>query len=126
MTIIVTEQKIWMYQGDSGQIEFGGFPTDKAYTVYLALKNPDTGKIVKEFTSSTFNQSTGEAIFSFVPSSTDDVPSMEYEYGIKIASGSQEDTLVPEVLVQDGNVIQQPAPIFEIVDKAAEGPSDAD
>ena len=36
---------IWMRQGDTGKVDFDGFPTDYNYRVYLALKNIDTKNI---------------------------------------------------------------------------------
>lgn len=119
--IIVTEKNIWMRQGDSGQVVFGGLPTDKAYSVYQALINPDTGKIVKEFTALNFNQNTGEATFIYAPSATDDIPPAEYNYALKICFEQQEDTLIPEIVIQDGYVIEQAAPIFIVAEKCVEG-----
>ena len=49
--IRVTENGIWMRQGDTGNITFTGLPTDKPYTVYLSVYNPDENIILKEIPS---------------------------------------------------------------------------
>lgn len=118
--IRVTENGIWMRQGDSGNIGFDGLPTDKNYVPYLSLFNEETQKIVKEFTG-IFDQNAGSADFAFIPESTDDVPVGEYTYAFKLCYGQQEDTLIPEVTVEDGTIIEQAAPNFTIAVKRAEG-----
>ena len=115
---------IWMRQGDAGNISFDGLPVDHDYSVYLALKNSETRRIVREF-QGTFNQTDGSVLFSFLPSSTDDVPVAEYEYGVKICYSSGgvvvEDTLIPDVTVEDNAIVEQAPPTFTIAEKCAEG-----
>lgn len=114
-----------MRQGDSGQISLEDLPTDHTYLIYMSIYNEETGRIVKEI-STVSNNVDGTAIFSFVPGTTDNVPVGDYVYGIKMCYEGEEHTLVPEVTIEDGTVIEQPAPSFVIAEKIVEGPSDAD
>ena len=124
--IRITENGIWMRQGDSGNIPFEDLPKDKAYNVYFSIFNEETQKVVKEI-SGNFNQSTGEAVIPFAPSATNDVPVGEYTFALKTCYTDTntglvtEDTWIPETTVSDGVVIELPAPTFTLAVKRVEG-----
>lgn len=123
MTILNAGQDIYIRQGDTGNITFSGLPTDKAYDVYLSVYNPDTENIIKEILHTSFTQAEGIALFTIDEDDSNSLPVGEWEYGLKIcASDGSEDTVLPRMYVDDeGNLIQEPAPKFIVLDKYVEG-----
>lgn len=122
MTILSAGQDIYLRQGDTGNITFSGIPTDKNYAVYLSVYNSDTENIIKEITATSFIQATGVALFTVSEDDSNDLRVGEWEYGLKICAGGSEDTVLPRMYVDDeGNLIQEPAPKFVVLDKYVEG-----
>jgi len=127
MAIYVSNDKtISFYQGDSGNITFTGIPTDKSYTVYFAISNPDTNEIIgEELTMNSANKSS--ITFTLTAEYTDSIPLSEgsscavYRYGLKICSGSMEYTLIPEVKTDKGDPEFQSAPKVVVYPKYSEG-----
>lgn len=123
MTVYSDENgNIYLRKGDTGQVEFTGFPTDKAYTAYFSVFDEENNKILAELTQAVNN---GVAVFPFTNTFTDSLKIGEFTYGLKICSGSgasaMEDTLLPRIYVENGELIQVPAPLFTVLDKVAEG-----
>lgn len=117
-----TEKKnIYMRQGDTGNIFVEGFPTDKDYTVYFSIYNPDENKILAEITAATFAQATGQAIFTFDETFSNSLPVGDWIYGIKICASGMEDTLIPKTTIENGKIKQEPYPTFTVDYKIAEG-----
>lgn len=122
MTIYIDENKnIYLRKGDTGQILIKGVPI--GYNVYLSIYNPDTNKIIKE--TQPVDAISGRAIIEFSNVFSDSLKVGEWLYGVKICSGSgissTEDTLLPRMYIQDGQLIQEQAPSFVVFDKYVEG-----
>jgi len=98
MFTVDTNGNITLIQGDSGQIVVNGLPIDKNYSVYFAIQNEKRKPIGTEI----MIQSNLEPTVSIpIPASLTDlmtVPASDdsatYYYGIKICSGTDEDTLL--------------------------------
>ena len=124
MTILSSGQNIYMRQGDTGNISFSGIPTDKAYTVYLSVYNPDTEKIIKEIQHTTFVQAQGQALFKLDETTSNSLPVGDWVYGLKIcySGDGSEDTILPRSYTDDsGELIHDPAPQFTVDYKYVEG-----
>jgi hypothetical protein len=123
MTILNAGQDIYIRKGDTGNITFSGLPTDKAYSVYISVYNPDTSTIIKEILHTTFAQATGVVLFKVDEDTSNSLPVGEWEYGLKIcASDGSEDTVLPRIYVDEtGSLIQEAAPKFIVLDKYVEG-----
>jgi len=89
---------ITCYQGDSGEINITGLPTDKNYTVYFAVQDKTRKPVGFEVSVET----DGSGLITFIiPPSLSDTWKVkpneeyaEYYYGIKICDGKGfEDTL---------------------------------
>ena len=64
------------------------------------------------------------AVFSFDHTLSDSLPVGEWTYGLKICSTGMnimEDTLLPRKYVENGELIQEPAPLFTVFEKYVEG-----
>ena len=121
MAVYSTGQNIYLRQGDTGNITFTGLPKDKNYTVYLSVYNPDTEKILKETTATSFTQATGVAIFTFDEDFSNSLPVGEWTYGLKICADGSEDTVLPQAYIVDGELVKSPAPAFTVDTKVVEG-----
>ncbi len=127
MTIYVSQDgTISFYQGDSGNIIFSGLPVDKNYKVYFAISDPESNKIIAEELSTNSNYA---SIVTFALS-TDYTEKLKveagescavYRYGLKICSGSNEYTLIPEVEIENENPKFHSAPKVVVYPKYAEG-----
>ena len=123
MTILSSGQNIYLRQGDTVNITFNGIPTDKAYTVYLYVYNPDTNTIIKEIQHTQFTQATGTVLFQLDEDDSNALPVGDWVYGLKICSGGSEDTVLPRTYTDDttGELIHDPAPQFIVDYKYVEG-----
>lgn len=122
MAVYSVDQNIYMRQGDTGNITFTGLPTDKTYTVYLSVYNPDENTILKELVAASFNQSTGVAVFTFNEDFSNSLPVGDWVYGLKIcAADGSEDTILPRTYIDNGNLVQVAAPTFTVDYKVIEG-----
>lgn len=122
MAILSTGQNIYMRQGDTGNITFSGLPTDKAYTVYLSVYNPDNESILSEITATTFTQAQGVALFTFNEDFSNGLPVGDWTYGLKICAGGSEDTVLPRAYINDsGELVKEAAPQFTVDYKYVEG-----
>ena len=122
MTILSSGQNLYLRQGDTGNVTFSGIPTDKAYTVYLSVYNPDDNSILAETTADTFTQATGIALFLFDEDFSNALPVGDWVYGLKICNDGMEDTLIPRSYVNDAKeLIHNPAPQFTVDYKVVEG-----
>ena len=121
MTLLRDGLNLYIRKGDTGQVNFKGLPTDKNYSVYLSIYNPDTFNIIKEI-QATFTQATGNALVSFSDTISDTLPVGEWEYALKICAGGSEDTVLPRAYTnEEGELIKEPAPKFTVDEKLAEG-----
>ena len=122
MTILSSGQDLYIRQGDTGNVSFSGIPTDKAYSVYLSIYNPDTNAIITEVTASTFTQATGVALFLINEDFSNSLPVGDWVYGLKICASGSEDTVLPRSYINnDGDLIHEPAPQFVVDYKVVEG-----
>lgn len=121
MALFNEGKNLFIRQGDTGNITYKNLPTDKNYSVYHSIYDPDTYKILGEI-QGTFTQATGTVIFAFGVDFTDDIPVGEWEYGLKICAGGTEDTILPRAYTSDqGELVREPAPKFTVWDKVVEG-----
>lgn len=122
MTIYATKEgNLHVRQGDTGNIVITGIPTDRIYSVYFSVYNPENNRILVE-TSVSSEQATGKATFAINETFSNALRVGEWEYGIKICSQGTEDTLVPRMYVNDeGELVQENAPLFIVYDKFVEG-----
>lgn len=122
MSVFATGQNIYLRQGDTGNITFSGLPTDKNYSVYLSVYNPDNDTILKELLAASFTQGTGVAIFTFNEDFSNDLPVGDWTYGLKICADGSEDTVLPRAYIDDsGELIKEAAPTFTVDSKYVEG-----
>ena len=126
MAVIGTEDNsLYIRQGDTGQVEFTGLPTDKVYTAYMSIYNEETNKIVAE--TDGVNVTNGTAIIYFNKAFSDSLPVGDWVWALKICAtvpvlGTSEDTIVPRSYVDDsGTLISESAPAFTVDYKMAEG-----
>ena len=67
----------------------------------------------------------GLAVISFNNTFSDSLPVGEWVYGVKLCSGSgeesTEDTVLPRMYVDNGALVQEQAPSFVVFDKYVEG-----
>lgn len=121
MTLLNEGKNLFIRQGDTGNVVYKNLPTDKNYTVYHSIYDPDTYKILGEI-QGTFTQASGSVVFSFGTTYTDTLPVGEWEYGLKICSNGTEDTILPRAYTNEqGELIREPAPLFIVWDKVTEG-----
>lgn len=115
MAVYANDTNIFMYKGDTGQIEFTGCPVDKNYSVYFSIYDEDSEKIKKEI-QGVFNQATGKATITFTEEISNTLPVGEFTYAFKgraIVDGVvQEDTWVPETKLEGSDYVIQSAPSF--------------
>lgn len=126
MAVIGTEDNsLYIRQGDTGQVEFTGLPTDKVYTAYMSIYNEETNKIVAK--TDGVNVTNGSAIIYFNQSFSDSLPVGDWVWALKICAtvpvlGTSEDTVIPRSYVDDsGTLISEPAPAFTVDYKMVEG-----
>lgn len=126
MTIYVSGQDIYLWQGDSGNIVFDGLPVDKDYTVYFSISSIETNKqIVEEI--SLQSERRKKVTFTLDSDYTNQlkVPTNEskisYQYGLKICNGTEEETLIPEVDTTGDKPIFKKAPKVIVHQKVVEG-----
>lgn len=121
MTLLNDGKNLFIRKGDTGNIIYKNLPTDKNYSVYHSIYDPDTYKILGEI-QGTFTQASGTVVFTFGTDYTDNLPVGEWEYGLKICAGGSEDTILPRAYTNDeGELVQEPAPTFTVWDKVVEG-----
>lgn len=121
MTLLNDGQNLFIRQGDTGNIVYKNLPTDKNYSVYHSIYDPDTYKILGEI-QGVFTQATGTVAFTFGTDYTDTLPVGEWEYGLKICAGGSEDTILPRAYTNEqGELVREPAPTFTVWDKVTEG-----
>lgn len=127
MAIYVSKNgNIHFYKGDSGNITFKGLPTDKNYSVYLAISDPETNATVGDELVIISNYS-NSVTFTLASDFTDKFSVDEdnlfsvYQYGLKICSGADEYTLIPKVEIVNENPIFKPAPKVIVHKKFVEG-----
>lgn len=122
MSVFSTGQNIYLRQGDTGNIEFSGLPTDKEYDVYLSVYNPDNERILQEVLAANFVQDTGVALFTFDEDFSNALPVGDWTYGLKICANGSEDTVLPRAYINDaGELIKEAAPQFTVDYKYVEG-----
>lgn len=126
MAVLGTEDNsLYIRQGDTGQVEFTGLPTDKVYTAYMSIYNEDTNKVIAETEGVTVVN--GAVTIYFNQSFSDSLPVGEWVYALKICAtvsvlGTSEDTVIPRSYVDDsGTLISEPAPAFTVDYKMVEG-----
>lgn len=91
---------ITLVQGDSGELAISGLPTDKNYTVYLAIQDENRNPIGSEISVNTNNQDS--VVFVLTGALTDllkvkkNEPVATYYYGVKLCAteSNTEDTLL--------------------------------
>lgn len=127
MAIYVSKNgNIHFYKGDSGNITFKGLPTDKNYSVCLAISDPETNETIGDelVIGSNFLSS---VTFTLSSDFTDQFNVDEenlfsvYQYGLKICSESDEYTLIPKVEIVKENPVFKPAPKVIVHKKFVEG-----
>lgn len=122
MTVFSNSQKnIYLRQGDTGQINISGIPTDKAYNAYLSVYNEDSNTIIKEIPISNYDQATGTAQIVFDEEISNSLPVGEWVYGFKICADGSEDTVIPMTRVENGVIVNYSAPRFTVDYKYVEG-----
>lgn len=126
MAVIGTEDNtLYIRQGDTGQVEFTGLPTDKTYTAYLAVFNEDTNKIVAKTDGVTVTN--GTVVIYFNQGFSDGLPVGEWVWALKICAdvpilGTSEDTVIPRSYVDEsGTLVTEAAPVFIVDNKLVEG-----
>ena len=115
------QQGIYLKKGDTGNIGISGIPTDKSYSVYMSIYNEDTNTILKEILMSNYNQPEGTGSFIIDTTISDSLPVGEWVYAIKICASGSEDTIIPKTRVEDGVIVNYPAPKFTVDYKYVEG-----
>jgi len=123
MAVYANGTSIFMYKGDTGQIEFTGCPIDKNYSVYFSIFDEDNNKIKTEI-QGTFNQSTGKATITFTEQISNTLPVGEFTYAFKgratVSGVIEEDTWIPETKVEGSEYVTQSAPSFTVYPKRVE------
>lgn len=126
MAVLGTEDNsLYIRQGDTGQVEFTGLPTDKVYTAYMSIYNEDTNKVIAETDGVTVVN--GAVTIYFSQELSDSLPVGEWVYALKICAtvpvlGTSEDTVLPRSYVDEsGALITDPAPRFTVDYKMVEG-----
>jgi len=117
---------IHLFRGDSGNIKVKGLPTDKNYGVYFAVTDATTGEFVGDEVSVNSNNSdtvviTLSAEFTDKLIIDDNDTVTAYRYGIKICNGSDEYTLIPRVVIENGSPKFERAPKVIVHRKFVEG-----
>lgn len=114
---------IELYKGDTDSLVFRNLPHDKIYSVYFSIFNEDNGKILYEMPANEFNQTSGSATFCFTQSITNDLKVGEHTWALKMCCAAEnvENTVVPKLEVVNGEIVQQPSPMFTVLDKRVEG-----
>lgn len=114
---------IELYKGDTDSLVFRNLPKDKSYSVYFSIFNEDNGKIIKELSANEFNQTSGTATFCFTQSITNDFKVGENTWALKMCYPAEniENTIVPKLEVVNGEIVQQPSPMFTVLEKRVEG-----
>jgi len=123
MSIFVssTQKEILLRKGDTGNIYFTSIPKDKAYNVYLSIYDPDNDKILKEIQATEFVQAVGQAYFGIDENFSNSLPVGEWVYYLKICADGSEDTIIPRIYTEDGEIIVESAPKFTVLNKGVEG-----
>lgn len=116
-----SENNCTMYRGDTDNLVFSGLPTDKLYSVYFAINNEETGKILKEIIANEFNIISGSASFSFDEDFSNSLPVGEWTYSLKLCYGTSENTVIPALREINGAVVKDPSPMFTVLDMRVEG-----
>lgn len=126
MTIYVQNNDIHLRQGDSGNICISGLVTDNNYSVYFAVSEPETNKIVAEelVVKSEFR----DIVYLPISAAFTDkliVPEGEsravYQYSIKICIGKDERTVSPGVDLSGNMPKFNKAHKLHVYTKLAEG-----
>ena len=123
MAIFSENNNLYIKQGDTGNIKISGLPVNRGnYNVYLSIYNPDKNKIIKEFLAQEFVTGTGTATFKISQAESNNLEVGDWEYGVKICGADgTEDTLLPRSYVQNGKLVNEPAPTFTVDYKYVEG-----
>lgn len=122
MTVFKSGQKdIYLRKGDTGNFHISGIPTDKSYTTYMSIYNEDNNSIITEITATNYNQSGGTADIIIDEEFSNSLPVGEWVYGIKICADGSEDTVIPITRVENGAIVNYPAPRFTVDYKYVEG-----
>lgn len=115
-----SEKNIYVRQGDSGTITLTGIPTDENYKLSLGVFNPLNQEIVAETSSQSNSMATASLTIS--AAMTNSLPSGKYFYAIKLSSGANEQTVLPQPIIDsDNNVTMVNAPFFYVRPKLVEG-----
>lgn len=119
--VFVDEKKnIFVRQGDSGSLLVKNVPTDNNYKVSLGIVDPDSGNIVKEISANSMTSSTVSLNISV--SDTESLGEGKYLYGIKLTQGTNETTVIPGAVKNQGGCLAIPyPPTFNVLPKLVEG-----
>lgn len=110
---------IYIRKGDSGTVIIKGIPNDNTYKVSLGLVDPDTQRIVKEFTSQSAG---GMANINFSVADTESLEApKKYFYGIKLTLNGEEATVIPNAGKKCDYLNIQQMPTFNVLLKLVEG-----
>lgn len=112
---------IYLHKGDTGNIGISGIPTDKSYSVYMSIYNEDANNILQEILLSNYIQANGTGTFIIDEETSNSLSVGEWVYAIKICASGSEDTIIPKTRVEDGVIVNYPAPKFTVDYKYVEG-----
>lgn len=119
------QKNIYLFKGDSGSLIFKNLPTDKNYTLFFAIVDEETGKIINEIFTNTLylSEITLDIPVTFTNDLKIDSGESEriFKYGVKICCGIEEHTLIPKVDISGDIPIFNNAPDFVLKQKFAEG-----
>lgn len=126
MAVYVSGFDIHFWRGDTGNIVFEGLPVDKDYTVYFSVTDIETGKkVVDELSLQSERRNKVTFFLSADYTNQFKVPAGEnkttYQYGLKICTGNEEHTLLPEVEVTNEKVTFKKAPKVYVYQQFVEG-----
>lgn len=116
-----TTKEILLRKGDTGNIYFTSIPKDKAYNIYLSIYDADSDKIIKELQATTFVQAAGQAYFAIDEDTSNSLPVGEWVYYLKICADGTEDTIIPRIYTENGEIVVESAPKFTVLNKGVEG-----
>lgn len=97
MSYFITGYNITLFQGDSAaiKINFRNLPSSTTGTIYMQINFPTP--VIKQLEITTTEAGFAEAVFYFGVEETKELPTGNYTYGLKFASGLNEDTLLPSL-----------------------------
>lgn len=110
---------IFVRKGDSGEVIIKNIPAGN-YKVSLGVVDPDSGDIIKEW--STFTGGNSQISIQIPVEDTESLGEGKFLYGIKLKLGGSETTVIPNAYKTTGGFLSIPLPpTFTVLPKLVEG-----